>query len=374
MLPAPTTARVYAGRASCDTGVVTRPDPDVELLADAPVVRPSDDLLARAPIAARLVELACAQPHAAPRAVALVGDAGAGKTSVLNLAAALLTDRPDVVHVTLDAAGYAGAEPLVGALQAHLIDVFSAAGVVDATDAVRDTLAGYGELVSGIARIAGVRVDVGGVLRRSAEDVRDEIAEMTHEVGKRVAIVVDHVDRLPVAALASTLEALRHYAAIPYVTIVLALDRRETARRLARAELDRGLLERLLPVELALPPADRVLLARVLAGGLARAGERVGVAIDPILPLVDPDAPDALVLDLVETPRDAKRAINALAAALPLVPDGADLHRAALELVLRLLVPELDVPRLAARRDELESLLRGHRREQPARAALAALV
>jgi hypothetical protein len=363
-------------------------DPDVELLPEMPVLRAEDDLLARGPVAERLVELACAQPLAAPRAIALVGPAGSGKTSVLNLAAALLAARTDAALVTLDGAADNDDAPLIAALLGHLQAFFSSAGVVDTTDAVRDTLARYGELVSGVARIAGVKVDIAGTLRRSTDSMLTEFAEMTQEVGKRVVVALDHVDRMPPRELAATLEALRHYAAIPYVSIVLTLDRHIATLRLEKVgDYDPAVLERLIQVELALPPPDRVLLARVLAGGLARAGARIGRDIDAALDLFDPDAVDGgLGLALIETARDAKRAVNALAAALPLVPADADVREACLDLMLRLLVPEVDTARLDERRrlagrpDALAALaadlaepLAGHRRAAAARAALRAL-
>lgn len=53
------------------------------------------------------------------------------------------------------------------------------------------------------------------------------------------------------------IEALRHYAAIAYVTIVVAVDRRGLALRAGQGgELNPSLIERLLTVELRLPPAD----------------------------------------------------------------------------------------------------------------------
>ncbi len=367
------------------TGASTPLDPTVELLPDVPIACAEEDLLARGPVAQRLVELACAQPLAAPRVVALVGGAGTGKTSVVHLATAMLAERGDVAFVKLDAAAYGRAEPLLVALLAHLTELFSAAGVVDASDAVRDTLAGYGDIVSSVARIAGVKVDVAGALRRSPDSVRGEIAEMTQEVGKRIVLVIDHVDRLAGDELAATLEALRHWAAIPYVTIVLALDRHTLGARLRESGDDPTVAERLVQVELALPPPDRVLLARVLAGGLARVGARLGREIDDALTLFDPDT--GLALELVATPRDAKRAVNAIAAVLPLWPPGADLNDACLEVLLRLLVPELDGPRLDARhrlaarsggrRDlltELAASLDGHPRAPGARAVLRALI
>jgi hypothetical protein len=348
-------------------------DPSVELLPDVPISGPDEDLLDRDDVAMRLVELACAQPHAQPRVVALTGPAGAGKTSVLHLAVALLAERADAACVKLDGADHAGADALLKQMIAHLTAFFSEAGVVDAADSIRDTIAGYGEVVSHVARLGGVKVDVGGALSRSAEDIRVEIAEMAQEVGKRIVIVLDHTDRLPPRELSAAMVALRHYAAIPYVTIVLALDRRELARRLPHAELDPATIERAVQVELALPPADRVLLARVVAGGLGRTAARLHRDIDALLPLFDPEGGTAIAM--IETPRDAKRVANAITAALPLWPTGPAARDACLDAVIRLLVPELDGPLLdRGQLDELDAALVGHRRGPATRVALRDLL
>lgn len=353
-------------------------------MPDVPVAHADEDLLGRTPVALRLCELACAEPTAAPRVVGLVGGGGCGKSSLVHMAAAQLAERGDVAFILLDGAGFAAAQPLVNSLLQQLQSFFAAEGVVDASDTVRDTLARYGGVVADVARIAGVKVDLGGALARSADDVRAEIAEMTQEVGKRIVVLVDHVDRLPGRELVGALVALRHIAAIPYLALVLAYDRRAAALR-PDDEVDPHAFERLVQVELAVPPADRVLLARVLAGGVARLAARLGRDLDAALPLFDPDAGHgAAVLDLCETPRDAKRAVNALTAALPLAPAGADIRALALEIVLRLIVPELDGARLDARHragdtsrgallDELEAEISRHRRAGAARAALRAL-
>lgn len=363
---------------------MTALDAGVELLPDVPISGPEEDLLARAPVATRLVELACAQPIAAPRVVALTGGDGAGKTSILRLATALLLDRGDVACVSLDASEHAGAAPVIDAVLVHLTEFFSAAGVVDTSDVLRDKLASYGGFVSSVAKLAGVKVDVTG-LKRSPEAVRAEIAEMTQEVGKRIVIVLDHLDRLPGKEVGAAMIALRHLAAIPYVAIVLAVDRRGLVLHLPKVDVDPAGFERLVQVELSVPPPDRVLIARIVAGGLARAGARLGRDIDAALELFDPDAA-GLALELIESPRDAKRAVNALIAALPLLPDGDALRDACLEVLVRLIVPVLDSPRLDARHRlaaipaarlarlaELDASLAGHRHGAAARLALREL-
>ncbi|HVV87081.1 MAG TPA: P-loop NTPase fold protein [Kofleriaceae bacterium] len=360
-------------------------DPGVELLIDVPITTLDGDTLARKGIAQRLVELATAAPLAQPRVVALTGGAGTGKSSVINLASAILREHPEVAFVDLDANGYTSADALNKALVGELTEFFSKAGVVDTSDAVRDALSRYGGIVSDIARVAGIKVDLAGAVKRPASKVLAEIAEMTQEVGKRLVIVIDHLDRLPLKELTSMIEALRHYAAIAYLTIVIAIDRRGVAlRNSAGGDLDPALIERLITVELRLPPADPGLLANLVLDGLARLGERLGRSLAAARALFDLDDPDGgPALALIDSPRDAKRVLNALAAELPLAADG-EVRDVSLDVMLRLLVPELDSPRLdkrvevegeekSALLDELERAIVHHRRAGGARVALRAL-
>jgi hypothetical protein len=353
-------------------------DPDVELLADIPIAGVDEDLLGRAPIALRVAELAIAAPVTAPRLVALTGDAGAGKSSVLRMAANIISTRAGHALVSIDGASHASAQSVMSTLVGELTKLFTELGVVEATDKVRNTLASYGGVVSSIAKLAGVKVDVAGALERSADSLRAEIAENLEQAAKRLVIVFDHLDRLSPHELAGVLAALRMYAAIPYVAIVIAVDRHARGLRRGPAALA---FERMVQVELALPVADRLLLARVLAGGLERIATRMKRDFDDVLPLFDPEG--GLALDLVESPRDAKRAVNALAAALPLAGPDDDVRALALEIVLRVIVPEIDATRLQMRdrvREpdaliaEIAACLDGHRRAIPARAALRALV
>jgi ABC-type Na+ transport system ATPase subunit NatA len=137
--------------------LVAQIDPGAELLADLPISSTEEDLLARLPVAQRIVELACAAPVTAPRVVALTGGPGAGKSSVLRMVTDLLADRGDAATVSIDGAGYPSAQALANVVMNELTRFFGAAGVVDASDKVRDTLASYGGMVAGIARSSGRR-------------------------------------------------------------------------------------------------------------------------------------------------------------------------------------------------------------------------
>lgn len=357
-------------------------DPNVELLPDVPIAGPEEDLFSRGAVAQRLGELATAGPVTAPRLVALTGASGTGKSSVLRMVTAQLGAQAGLALLAFDATSIGSAAAVTTMLAAELGKLFEALGVVEATDRIRNTLTSYGGIVSSIARLAGVKVDVAGALERSADSLRAEIAQNLEQLGKRLVIVIDHLDRLPAAELGGVLTALRMYAAIPYASIVIAIDRRATAVRDATAVgADPTAFERLVQVELALPAVDRMLIARVLGGALDRIATRTGRDLDAALPMFDPDG--GLALALIDSPRDAKRAANALSAAVPLAPEGGDVAALALEIVLRTLVPEIDAGRLAARDrisdkqalfDELAAGVTAPRRAHAARAALRSLV
>ncbi len=332
----------------------------------------------------RLAELASAAPLAVPRSIALTGSCGAGKSSILTMTSAILDALPTVATVSIDAQEHASAHALITHLGAELDKVFSELGVVEERDKVRNALVNYGGLVTGLLKLTGVKVDVSGVIARSAESLRADIARNLEQAGRRVVIVIDHIDRLLTSEIFDTFAALRMYAAIPYVAIMIAVDRHELVARMATAGIDPHAYERLVHIELAIPPADRNVLARVMAGSLQRIGTRTRIDVDPAMVLFDPS--DGVGLGLIVTPRDAKRACNALAASLPLLPADANTYTASLQHVLCVLVPELDTARLAARSHastgaerealfaELFATVANHPHTGAVRAALRALI
>ncbi|MFN0245549.1 MAG: P-loop NTPase fold protein [Kofleriaceae bacterium] len=320
-------------------------DPRVELLADVPILGAAEDLFERRPIATRLVELAVAEPMTLPRVVALDGPCGAGKSSVLRMVAEIVAERAGLAIVSIDAEEYGSAQALTSEIGSAVSKLFSELGVAKETDKIRDTLVNYGGIVSGVIGLAGVKVNLTSALERSAASLRTEIANNLQLAKKRLVLSVDHVDYMPSGELRAVFAALQMYAAIPYITIVIAIDRHALDRAAVApavstgagvaSPLDPRAFDRLVHTHLVLPPADRIMLARVMVGGLDRLGARLGRDLSSAIALFDPEGGQGLAL--VHTPRDAKRAINALSAALPLVTASADLEGAAFAIVQRVL-------------------------------------
>jgi hypothetical protein len=317
---------------------MTTIDPDVLLLGDAPIASAADDLLGHVPLATRLAELACAGPIGASRTIGVIGGPGSGRSSLLALTRVELGHHLEVVSAAFDASEHDdGTAGLLRAVFDHLTESLAQAGALEKSSQVRDKLAGYLGAVSGVAKLAGVNVDP-NALRRSSAAVRAELLQALQAVGRRFVVTIDHADWLGGDHQHQLLRALHQSMAIPFVTVVLTLDPDAVRRRVDGMGARGGeLLGRVLDVELVLPAPPRLVLAKVIAGGLVRLGERLGRDLDPLLPLFDPEHDGgAPGLRHVRTVRDAKRAVNALSANLPLWPAGTE-SDAAIALLDRLL-------------------------------------
>ena len=95
-------------------------DPEVELLADVPILGPEEDLFDRMLLAVRVAELSIAGPPTAPRLVALTGDSGAGKSSVLGLVTTDIGARKGLALVAFDAALIPSAQAVMSTLNGEL--------------------------------------------------------------------------------------------------------------------------------------------------------------------------------------------------------------------------------------------------------------
>lgn len=280
----------------------------MRLFSDVPITGVSFDALGRKPVATRLVELIALAGTEQPIVIGLVGGAGAGKTSVLNMANELYADRADLHALAIDAWDAGDAAQVIAQLTDGVTKIFAEAKVVGSAEKVRERLFSAGDVVSTVARFAGVKVDVKGVLERSAASLREEVMKLTEALALRIVVTIDHVDRLPAADQLAILKLVERWGAFPRFAFVLALDRKAIA-------VDPATLDRTLGTELALPDVDRRELAAWIARAVAELAVELGVAT-PAIPI-----------EAIATPRQAKRYLNALTASAPLAGDFGELCR-----------------------------------------------
>lgn len=323
----PTLHLLHAG--AIQSSNMATSDPSVQLASDAPISKAVDDTLGRVALAQRLSEIVRAAPNKVSRTIGFVGRSGAGRTSTLALTKEILDRRVDVTTHILDVEDYPNVAGLLGAMLDQLTEFFTTAGVVDKAHQIRDRVARYGNVISSLAKVAGVSVDA-GTLKRSPQAVRAEIADVTQDVERRLVLAIDHVDLLGGADLIALFKGTRQFATMPFVTLVFAFDRNVVAHRLATLSAgSHALLERAIMVELELPPCDPMVFARVILGHIFAAGNRADRNVESLVPLFDPTSPTSVpCLSRIATMRDAKRFANSIVALMPLVADDGDLVNA----------------------------------------------
>lgn len=354
----------------------------IPIYSDAPISAMSFDALQRTAVAERLLELVMIGAEL-PLVIALVGPAGDGKSSVLQMAGELCAARGDLRAFALDAWVAGDAAKINEAFLREVSQIFEEERVVGRVDKARDRLVELGDYVSAVVRFAGVKVDVKGALEKSPDKLRDEVLKLTEAIGKRIVVFVDHLDRLAPTEAVAILKLIARWGAFPYFAFVLALDREQMVRNLRRIDGDADDLDRLVAVELPMPPIDRAELAAWLRGALGDLAAALGVAPDAALALFDVEG--GVGLEIIHTLRHAKRLVNALGAALPLAGAGVDLRLACLVELVRQFVPDghaILVDRLALATDadgrarlaaELAPIAARQRRPEAAAALFAAL-
>jgi len=352
------------------------------IFTDAPISASSFDALARLPVAQRLLELVMIASEL-PLVIALVGAAGDGKSSVLQMAGELCATRGDLRAFAIDAWAAGDAAKVGEVFLREVSQIFEEERVVGKMDKARDRLIELGDYVSAVVRFAGVKVDVKGALEKSPDQLRTEVLKLTEAIGKRIVVFVDHLDRLAPADGVAVLKLIARWGAFPYFAFVLGIDRDQMVRNLRRIDGDADDLDRHVAVELPMPPVDRAELAGWIRGGMNDLAAALGC--DPTGALTLFDVETGVGLSFVQTLRQAKRLLNALSAALPLAGATVDLRAACLIEMVRVFTPDafpIVIDRLPLAIDdagrarlaaELAPIAARHRRPDAAKALFTSL-
>lgn len=339
----------------------------MKVFADAPISSLSFDALGHKEIAARVVDVVTGTDMDQPLVLGVVGSTGCGKTSVQHMTFELLADRAQVRAFAIDAWSAGDAKTVNETFLREISRVFAESKVTGGADKLRDRLLSVGDMVSSVARLAGVNVDVKGALERSPDQLREEVMKLTEMLKKRIVVFIDHVDRLGGADALALFKMLERWGTFPYFAFVVSFDRERVGEHLHRVDGDAGVLDRVVTAELAMPPLDRARLAGWVRTAVMELAESVNVDPAPALALFE--AEGGAGLEVLSTVRQAKRLLNALIVTLPLVADRVNLR----ELCLLELVRERS-PRassIIAERLPLDAASAAKARAELARAEIA---
>lgn len=301
------------------------------LSADRPDVDPKKDLFGHALFAKSLADSICHYPGSDGLVLALYGQWGSGKSTVLGYVSHYIQHQPEEnrpIVVPFNPWWFSGQENLARAFLGQLQVVLPSRS--EKFKKLADLLGDFAEGVGGLVDLSGMTGGSAGTIgkliakltKRKPKDVpalKAEISEVLREAKTRILVVIDDIDRLTPDETRQLFTVIKALADFPNVVYLLAFDRDVAAQAI---EQQSGLpgeryLEKIIQVPFELPPIDRVALRAAL---FQRLGEVLGDIPEGTFDQaywtnVYHDGIDALI----QVPRDVVRFTNTLAVTYPAV-------------------------------------------------------
>jgi predicted KAP-like P-loop ATPase len=300
------------------------------LHADEPIESRSEDLLGRVTFADRISDEVLRSPAARGFVIAVTGEWGSGKTSVLKLVAESVAEK--AVTLWFNPWLFSTSEELVSRFFAefaaqmaghqdqevkNLAECIASYGKALAPVA-QLILPGVGTLMSGAAEALGVATDSVG---RSTRDRYVALSEELARSQTRFVVFIDDIDRLRPDEIGEVMRLVKLVGDLPNVVYVLAYDRRRVEDALGAGDLKQGraYLEKVVQVAHTMPALRPGTLHRIALEELQ------AVLGDRRLPFFDDDAWGELfrqgIAPMIRTLRDARRYANVAPLMASLVGD-----------------------------------------------------
>lgn len=320
---------------------------------DRPIDAPRDDRFGLAAVAERIARAIREQSAGIGLVLGIEGAWGSGKSSLVALIADLLKGGEGEPVAIVDFAPW-----LVGDRDQLLVSLFEelsrsidsiaqadgdATGItIDAARSAADQLRRYatylgpaGKLV-GVAGLALPGLGVAGKVMEglaaaAAQNIegpslssrKAAIEKALSELGRRIVVIVDDVDRLDPPEVAELLRLVRSVADFPNVTYLLCYDGERLASAVTSAigiDDGRAYLEKIVQLELTIPRPETFALRRMFSDGLATFATCVGEPGQRLAHVID-----RLGSRFLTTPRAVNRVLDALRFYWPSIEGQVDL-------------------------------------------------
>ena len=305
-------------------GTAAESDPPIDA-ADAPIQSLTEDRLGRRRFAQALAAEVMAAPVTRGYVMGLTGAWGSGKTSILNMTVDAIGDTAIVVH--FNPWMFSGTEALVSSF---FSEISKQLGKKEAKlKNIANKLATYGQVLSPFAALAGAGGAAKGtvnILRAFAAqpsvfEQHRELRALLADLGKRLIVVIDDVDRLRPEEVLDIVRLVRLVGDFPNALYLLAFDRARVEECLGEGDLARGraYLEKIVQVTHDVPAARQPDVATMFISGLAAMPDDV-----PIGPINSEDWHNILafvIRPLLVTPRHVQRLLGSLSMTMRMIGD-----------------------------------------------------
>jgi len=302
-------------------------DPDLTVIdgADAPIRSLSEDLLGRRTFAQALAAEVITAPAVRGYVIGLTGPWGSGKTSILNMTVDAIGDQAVVVQ--FNPWMFSGTEALVSSFFA---EISKQLGKKEAKlKSIAGKLATYGQILAPAAAFVGAGSAVQGAAsvaqalaaEPSVFEQHEELRALLKDLGKRLVVVVDDVDRLRPDEILDIVRLVRLVGDFPNTLYLLAFDRHRVEECLGDGDPTRGraYLEKIVQVTHDVPAAREPDVTAMFIAALGPLLEGL-----PTGPFDQGDWQNILtfvVRPLLVTPRNVQRLLGSLSMTMRLVGD-----------------------------------------------------
>lgn len=280
----------------------------VGLSSDRPITKPADDKFQRAAFAKLLAAQILALPKEDSFVIGLSGPWGSGKTSILNLIESELAANEEVVVVWFNPWLFSGTSELMEHFFAELAAQIAESKPEDSKRGqVAGTISSWLKRLQGMAQAgssayaqakghssadsavvgAAAAMAVGAVadklqgIQQSAVTVsplegslrkqRKQLEKLLVELGRRIIVILDDLDRLHASEVQEVIRLVRLTADFPNVYYLLAFDRFRVEKALGdNVEHGRSYLEKIFQVIFDLPPISHNQMQAFLANEVNR--------------------------------------------------------------------------------------------------------
>ncbi len=315
--------------------------PTNELSADRPLENPVDDQLGYAPFAQQLAKAIGRMSPKDGFVVAIYGEWGSGKSTVLNFITHYLSQLPEPdqpVVVKFNPWWFSGQEDLARRFFSQLLGVIAKPDVFG--NKVAKQLGEFAELVSesslveamsAALTISGVPLPVkdiskavARVLKAEQRDIakaKSELSEKLRKQKRRIVVTIDDIDRLTAEEMRDLFRLVRTVADFPNIVYLMAFDRQVVCDALGQIQGQNipgeAYLEKIVQAPFELPPPEPASLQHMLFARLDEVFAPYGG--DGFDPNYWRNMYFEAIFYFIRTPRDVARLVNSLSITFPAV-------------------------------------------------------